>query len=181
MAAASMMIQSSDAEARRADTAAGPYSEVHTVAAKAEASASAPAARHGTLLAAVELLCDGKREPLAVESIHPLLHCELGAVLHASGVLQTRAQVIVSSSHALAATRHGDVWNSGERKQDRAAMHIEAAVLQPAAEYWWAVRTWEQDSAPSAWSEPARFATAVQAWQARWPSGLAQATGRPSG
>ena len=117
---------------------------------------------------AASLRCDGLAQPLAVDAAHPLLSWSLAAASPLlRGVRQSRYRIIVATSRRSVESARGDVWDSRTVQGSSASAQLGAA-LHPGAEYWWAVRVWDQAGAPARWSRPARFITAVPAWQAQW-------------
>lgn len=104
--------------------------------------------------------------------------------------LQTAYQVLVADSEAALAADQGTLWDSGKTASSE-MLHISyaGAPLKSRMQCWWKVRVWDNEDAPSAWSETARFSMGLLEetdWQAQWigytaPEGLdLETAGAPS-
>jgi alpha-L-rhamnosidase len=118
------------------------------------------------------LRCDGRETPLSVGTEGPRLSWVCAADDPARrGLRQSAYQVLVASSRDLLRQDRGDLWDSG-RVASGKSVHVRYAgrPLTPRARCLWKVRIWDQDSRPSAFSEPAEFATGLTAddWTAQW-------------
>ncbi|HZZ29046.1 MAG TPA: family 78 glycoside hydrolase catalytic domain [Pirellulales bacterium] len=73
---------------------------------------------------------------------------------------QTAYQILVASSQDLLDRNQGDVWDSG-KVDSSASLSVEFAGKPLAANtnYFWKVRTWNHDDAPSTWSASQIFRT----------------------
>jgi alpha-L-rhamnosidase len=110
------------------------------------------------------------------------LHCELlehpgKAIIHtacprfgwvmrdlASDAYQTAYQLLVATTLDLLARNLGDIRDSGEVRQQLphakfAPKHHDGKPLAPHQTYWWKVRTWNDRSQISPWSQPQTFCT----------------------
>lgn len=75
-------------------------------------------------------------------------------------VMQTKYQILVSSSKENADKNNGDVWNSGEvRSQQSFNVELQGEPLKPHTTYFWKVRIADKDNAFSAYSEAQKFTT----------------------
>jgi len=72
--------------------------------------------------------------------------------------LQTRFEILVSSSSSKLAADDGDVWDSGEVVSGKQNHVLYAGpALSSDTAYVWKVRTWDKDSAAGPWSSEADF------------------------
>lgn len=86
--------------------------------------------------------------------------------------LQTAYQVLVADSEEALAADQGTLWDSGKTASP-ATLHIAYAgtPLKSRMQCWWKVRVWDNEDAPSSWSEVARFSMGLLGqddWQAQW-------------
>ena len=86
--------------------------------------------------------------------------------------LQTAYQVLVADSEAALAADQGTLWDTG-KTASASSLHIAyaGAPLKSRMQCWWKVRVWDNEDAPSTWSEPARFSMGLlekEDWQAQW-------------
>lgn len=108
-----------------------------------------------------------------------LTHPELGTVTNARPTFtwivndaspsahQEAFQILVADGWDRLSADDGNVWDSGEPdpgavwKSDSRSTHVayEGADLEPNADYWWKVRTWNGVGNVSPWSEPCRLRT----------------------
>src|ERR1700675_1568796 len=93
---------------------------------------------HGRLRSAVELRCDGKAQPLALEAGHARLTWQLETPARAREETQSSVHVGFGTRRSEVAGGRGDVWDSGVQEQREPAMVFDA-TLKPATEYWWSV------------------------------------------
>lgn len=119
------------------------------------------------------LRCEYRVDPIGMDQSHP----RLSWIVESSGVQRARVQsayqVQVASSLEKLNRNLGDVWDSGKQKSDESAQVIYAgAPLQSASEYFWRVKLWDEQNAPSGWSADARWTTGLQRadWGAQWIS-----------
>lgn len=90
------------------------------------------------------------------------------------GQRQTAWQVVVASTPQKLAARTGDLWDSG-RVLSSNTVNIEYAGRPLASRQacFWAVRVWDKDGRPSAWSPPASWVMGLLSpneWKAAWIS-----------
>jgi alpha-L-rhamnosidase len=88
------------------------------------------------------------------------------------GAGQTAYRVVVARDRDTLFEEGGTVWDSGRVKSDRSvAVPYDGTPLRADTTYYWRVRVWDGDGAPSRWSEPAVFETALggdHEWDGEW-------------
>lgn len=91
------------------------------------------------------------------------------------GRVQTAYQIIVASTPELAAAGTGDLWDTGKVTSDENFdIPYAGTALTSFADYYWAVRVWDETDTPSEWTKTARFGTGVldeSEWTAKWIGG----------
>jgi alpha-L-rhamnosidase len=127
----------------------------------------------GPGLAARDLRCEGRRDPLGIESPRPRLSWVLEAVdPSARGQRQTAHRILVASSPDRLAAEEGDLWDSG--KVESAESHLVPYGGKTLASWTgcaWKVQVWDREGRPSEWSAPARWTMGLLApgdWKGRW-------------
>ena len=90
----------------------------------------------------------------------------------ASDSYQLSCRVIVASAAAAARAGHGDIWDSGERRDAQLSITPDRdLMLAPQTVFHWAVTLRDQHGRASGWSEPRVFVTGIpasQGWRASW-------------
>lgn len=90
------------------------------------------------------------------------------------GQRQSAYEIAVSSSPQKLEAGDYDVWDSGRRESDSSNLvPYEGTELRDWADYYWRVRTWDQDGRPSRWSETAHWGMGLAdgRWTAKWIAG----------
>ena len=126
-----------------------------------------------SVLHPVDLRCEYLKNPLGIDSTQPRLSWKLQAVPSARrGLMQSAYQIQVASSEVSLASGNPEFWDSGKVDNDRDNLISYAGKpLQSRQVCWWRVRSWDQQGAPSQWSEPALWTMGLLAagdWNARW-------------
>jgi alpha-L-rhamnosidase len=87
--------------------------------------------------------------------------------------MQTAYQVIVASTEENLQNKEGegDVWDSGKVDSEvSVSVPFGGNSLNENSGYWWRVRTWNQEGAPSAYSQPQKFNTGIfVGMERKWP------------
>lgn len=85
--------------------------------------------------------------------------------------VQTSCQILVASTKEAIALGRGDLWDSGKVASAQSInVAYQGKALEPDHAYWWAVRTWNKNGAPSPYSAAQRFNTGTFAkTDRRWP------------
>lgn len=85
--------------------------------------------------------------------------------------MQAAYQIIVASSEENLQNGKGDIWNSGKVASDMSvSVPFGGTSLNENSQYWWKVRTWDQNETPSDYSQPQKFNTGVFSGNKRkWP------------
>ena len=116
-----------------------------------------------------DLRTEFRQDPLGVDEGKPRLSWKLRSDVRGQG--QTAYRLLVATSPDVLARREGDVWDSGRVTSEEAHLvPYEGVPLEPGRTYHWAVRVWDREGDPSAWSAPASWTTGrMGAWtSARW-------------
>ncbi|HOH31279.1 MAG TPA: alpha-L-rhamnosidase, partial [Candidatus Hydrogenedentes bacterium] len=109
-------------------------------------------------------------DPEGIDAISPRLSWQVQS--DQRNRLQTAYQVLVADSEAALAADQGTLWDSGKTSSP-SSLHIaySGTPLTSRMRCWWKVRVWDNEDAPSAWSETARFSMGLlekEDWQAQW-------------
>ena len=116
------------------------------------------------------LRCEYRTNPLGIDIAAPRLSWTAASSVR--GRRQTAFQILVASSPEKLTPQDADVWNSEKVASDRSA-HIAYAGTPLVSEtaYYWTVRCWDKDGAPSPWSQTAEWTTGLLSpadWTAQW-------------
>ncbi|MGM9674004.1 MAG: alpha-L-rhamnosidase N-terminal domain-containing protein [Bacteroidaceae bacterium] len=98
------------------------------------------------------------------------------------GQRQTAYQLVVASSKENMKRAVYDVWDSGKVESDESVLVDYAGpALEYAKDYYWRVRTWDQNDRASAWSEPSSWGMGLKndQWTAHWISAKEEGFGAP--
>lgn len=126
-------------------------------------------------------LTENQKNPLGVD-VTPRFSWQL--LSEKRNVMQTAYEIRVSDTQA--ALSKGNVWSSGKINSDQSQyVEYKGAPLQSGKKYFWQVRVWDNNSKPSAWSEPSFWQMGLlnaADWKAKWiQQGFAEDTvNRPS-
>lgn len=117
------------------------------------------------------LTTDGVNQPLGDDKANPAFSWELSSQVN--GSVQSAYQVRVASGAGALASGTPDVWDSGKVASDQSVgIDYAGPALQPGHRYYWAVRVWDGNGQPSAWSTPTWWETGLmgkQGWNgAQW-------------
>jgi len=117
------------------------------------------------------VLCDGRMEPVGVEPAGVRFSWILES--ETRGQVQRAYELEVSTGREALAGGRPDTWRSGRvASRDSVLVRYAGPALGPAQVYFWRVRVEDAAGRLSAWSEPARFVTALadaSDWgEARW-------------
>ena len=128
------------------------------------------------------LLVENKVDPLGIDAGTPRLSWQLHS--EKRDVMQTAYEVRVSNNlQALKKGKDLD-WNSGKVSSDQSVfVEYKGDKLEPATNYYWQVRVWDNQGKSSKWSEPSFWLTGmkdVKNWKADWIQSRIQEDGRPS-
>ncbi|MEV7866454.1 alpha-L-rhamnosidase [Streptomyces sp. NPDC088124] len=120
------------------------------------------------------------RRPLGLDTPHPRLSWPF--VSARPGERQTAYRIRVATApHRL--TRP-DVWDSGKVASGQSVLVPYAGpALASRTRYYWTVRVWDADGAPSEWTTPTWWETGLTDpadWSARWIGAPAELVGAPS-
>ncbi|NJL19270.1 MAG: family 78 glycoside hydrolase catalytic domain, partial [Bdellovibrionaceae bacterium] len=116
------------------------------------------------------LRCEYQVDPLGIDSPEPRLGWRMESDV--TGQKQTAYRVLVASSRTGLDQNKGDLWDSGKVDTDQ-SQHVTYAgpPLKSGMKYHWKVMTWDKDSQPGAWSEPAMWTAGLlkpEDWTCQW-------------
>ena len=107
--------------------------------------------------------------PIGLDETKPRLSWQLADAR--KGAAQTAYQITVASSPDQLAGKP-DLWDSGQVRGDQCLdIRYDGKRLTSRQKAWWRVRYWDQNGAPSKWSQPAFFGIGLlrlEDWQAEW-------------
>jgi alpha-L-rhamnosidase len=105
------------------------------------------------------LECENAVNPF-IDASEPRLSWKLDDLRE--GAAQSAFRVLVASSEEKLAADQGDLWDSGKVVSDQ-SIHVRYAgkPLESRQRVFWKVKTWDQDGAEGAWSEPAFWEMAL--------------------
>ncbi len=132
---------------------------------------SLPGAGGGDVAAPVALRVENMENPEGLDAAAPRLSWKLLAGGGRRGIVQHAYQIRVSDS--LATLDDGTLWDSGRVVSDaQFNLRYAGRALESSQRCYWKVRVWtDEQGAPSAWSQPARWLTGVMRpvdWKAAW-------------
>ncbi len=130
---------------------------------------SMPALAAAAGLRVDQLRCEYRRNPLGIDSQQPRLSWTL--VSARRGGRQSGYRILVSSSRKLADAVQGDLWDSGEIQSQDLTSTYGGKALVSSRQYFWRVRVWNQEGAPSEWSESATWTMGLMThaeWKGKW-------------
>jgi len=118
----------------------------------------------------VELNCESRFNPVGIDVHKPRLSWQLNDT--SRGAHQSAYQILVASDLSKLKNDQGDVWDSRKRESKQSVLvSYEGPELKSRQRYYWKVRTWDQKSEPSSWSETAWWEMGLlepSDWQAEW-------------
>lgn len=108
-------------------------------------------------LKVVNLRCEGRHDPMGIESTAPHLSWELQST--EKNILQTAYHILVSDDSLSLVKNMGNAWDS-QRTLSNASIQVsyKGKLLQAAKTYYWKVMVWDNKTHASAWS-------GVRKWQ----------------
>jgi len=148
----------------------------HSMATVAKAddseNAKQPADGATRVLSVVDLQCEYRENPLAIDTRKPRLSWRLESSVR--GQDQVAYRILVASSAEKLRRNEGDLWDTG-RVNSGETLHIEydGKPLRSGERCFWKVRAWPTRGAdgPSPWSRPAWWEMALldaDDWKAEW-------------
>ena len=107
-----------------------------------------------------ELLCESKINPTGIATPHPAFSWKNEAKMNKSH--QTAYQILMATSASLLKESDADLWNSGKVSgAESVLLPYQGHALQSRSVAYWKVRVWDQNDAPSAWSEIQSFSVGL--------------------
>ncbi|MCE5185439.1 MAG: glycoside hydrolase family 78 protein [Planctomycetaceae bacterium] len=121
-------------------------------------------------LEAVDLRCQYESDALGVDAANPVLSWRLESGKRS--VRQSAYQILTASTEQLLEHDRGDLWDTRKVKSAQQNQIVYGGKpLASNREYFWKIRVWDQSGKRSAWSQTARWSTAIlkpQEWKANW-------------
>lgn len=109
--------------------------------------------------AVVDLQCEHKTEPLAINSLQPVFSWKLQSAKR--GLLQTAYRIIVSDNAKLLKKNIGNTWDSQLKNSDNSTQVFYAGQqLKPATTYYWKVQV-SNNKMEKGWSSVSSFTTGL--------------------
>src|SRR4030066_1545455 len=106
----------------------------------------------GHAIAAEELRCEYRVNPLGIDSVQPRLSWIIQS--HERGCAQTAYQILIASSDKLLNLDMGDLWDSGRVDSGQSNQIVYSGKpLMSRMRCYWKVRVWSQAGKASAWSK----------------------------
>ncbi|MGM9758521.1 MAG: family 78 glycoside hydrolase catalytic domain [Parabacteroides sp.] len=126
-----------------------------------------------TQLRVDQLKVEYMENPSTVDALHPRFSwVNLPLDEQARGLRQSAYRIGVASSLEKVKAGNYDVWDSGKQPSEESHLVPYAGpALQSGADYYWRVRTWDQQGHASEWSKPAHWGMGLlsaDAWKAQW-------------
>lgn len=119
---------------------------------------------------AANLRCEGRSDPLAIQTPAPRLSWEMRS--DARGALQTAYRIVAAASPEALAADRADLWDSGKVSSGETLQLAYAGKpLSSGTQVFWKVKLWDGTGAESPWSNAGRFQTGIMNpadWKARW-------------
>lgn len=119
-----------------------------------------------------KLTCEYIENPLGIDITKPLLGWQI--LGDKRNQRQIAYSIMISDDPKLIKNLTGNIWNSGKIISSQSTnIEYNGTPLKPFKKYYWRVRVFDQNDAPTLWSDPATFETAMlqpQDWQAKWIS-----------
>lgn len=111
------------------------------------------------------LRCNNLENPAGVDR-DPVLSWIIAS--RTRGAEQTAYQIILDKDEANLNSENDCYWNSGKISSSQSAwINYSGPTLEPGTEFYWRVRSWDNNDKPSDWSETASFITGLFA-KADW-------------
>lgn len=120
----------------------------------------------------VQLRCEYKENPVAIDVTKPRLSWQMQAPASERGLLQTAYQVRAASTERDLERSRRLLWDSGKRNSDQ-SIHVvyEGPELQSRQRVYWQVKIWDNQGRESDWSAPAYWEMGLLSpseWAAKW-------------
>ena len=123
-------------------------------------------------LRVTDLRTEHMQNPSVVDTPQPRFSWINEAKKGKTGQRQTAYEIAVASSPELLRKGQYDVWQSGRQESAESVLvPYGGPALEDMKDYYWQVRTWDQDGRPSKWSEPAHWGMGLSNWESRWIAG----------
>ena len=106
-----------------------------------------------------QVRCNGFEDPSGTGNIPVFSWTALSEV---RGVGQSAWQIMLDTELSALEKEDGCLWNSGKTKSVSSyGIPYAGEALQPATQYYWKIRIWDNDDIPSQWSKPSKFVTGL--------------------
>lgn len=130
----------------------------------------------------VRMQCDGRVDPLGVQTEVPKFSwVPVAARPDLRGLSQSAYEVLVATTQRKLAEGDGNMWDSGRVEAVSGLRHAyRGKPLLAHTTYWWKVRLWSGNGHASAWSAPQHFTMGLLGagdWMAKWITASAKVLG----
>lgn len=119
------------------------------------------------------LRCEGRIDPLGIESAAPILSWNIAG--EGRGITQAAYQVLAATTPDRLREGAADLWDSGRVASNAMRIPYAGRALESAARAYWTVRVWDAAGRATPWAAPAQWTAGLlspQDWQARWIAGV---------
>lgn len=113
-----------------------------------------------TTLKVINLKCEHKVSPLGIQNLHPMLSWNI--ISDQPNHSQSVCQILVADTKEKLNDDNGNIWDSKKVKTNSSiGIPYNGVKLEPAKNYYWKVRIWDNSGQVSSWSDPALFVTGL--------------------
>lgn len=124
------------------------------------ATALVTGCRQQSMIKPKELLCEAKPNPTGVATTQPRFSWKNEA--NTNNCSQTAYQILVASSPSLLNEGKADLWNAGKTSGSNSVwIPYEGKALQSRSVGYWKIKVWDQNDAPSVWSDVQSFSVGL--------------------
>ena len=109
-----------------------------------------------TTLKVINLKCEHKVSPLGIQNLHPMLSWNI--ISDQPNHSQSVCQILVADTKEKLNDDNGNIWDSKKVKTNSSiGIPYNGVKLEPAKNYYWKVRIWDNEGAASDWSSIASW------------------------